>query len=133
MKKLAKILIGLLSIVFMVSAYSVGTMAKPLAESSGKYIEVCSQGTVYLPPGTKFVTCQGKVMKVLGVVRLLEGEKSAPGGGCSCPDCCSGTCTVIVSCGVGTEAATRMGDCPDEISPFDDKGDLCFAYLACGD
>jgi hypothetical protein len=133
MKMLAKMFIGLLFVAFMVTAYSAGTMATPLEESFGKYIEVCSQGTVYLPPGTRYVTCHGKVMKVLGIVRLLEGEKSAPGGNCHCPDCCGGFCTVIVSCGGGAEAAGTMGKGADVTGSGDEKGDLCFVYLACGD
>jgi hypothetical protein len=132
MKKIVKVLIGLLSVVFMVSAYSTGTVGTLLAETSGKYIEVCSQGTVYLPPGTKFVTCHGKVMKVLGIVRLVEGERSAPGG-CYCPDCCGGTCAVIVSCGGGSETAANMVGGADRSGSCEDKGDLCTAYLACGD
>jgi hypothetical protein len=132
MKILAKTFFGLLFVVFMVSAYSAGTMATPLEESLGKYIEVCSQGTVYLPPGTRYVTCHGKVMRVLGIVRFMEGEKSAPGN-CHCPDCCGGTCTVVVSCGTGAETAMSMGECPEVTASADEKGDLCFAYLACGD
>lgn len=121
MKTLAKSLFGLFLVGFMVSAYSAGTAAVPVEESFSGYIEVCEGKDVYLPPGTKFVTCHGKITRVLGVVRMMEGEKSAPGG-CVCPDCCGGTCVVVVSC--GNEAVASV---------MEDNGDLCYAYLACGD
>ncbi len=122
MRVLVKGLIGLFCIGFMVSAYSVGTAAAPSEESFEAYIEVCDGNDAYIPPGTKFVTCHGKVMRVLGFVRMPEGEKGAPGGDCRCPQCCGGICVIVVSC--GDEAAA---------SGMADKGDLCFVYLACGD
>lgn len=121
MKMLAKSLFGLFLVGVMVSAYSAGTVAVPVEESFSGYIEVCEGKDVYLPPGTKFVTCHGKIMRVLGIVRMMEGEKSLPGD-CRCPECCGGTCVIVVSC--GNEAAA---------AGMEDKGDLCFAYLACGD
>jgi hypothetical protein len=132
MKMLAKTLTGLLFVGFMVTAYSVGTVAAPAEESFSGYIEVCSQGTVYLPPGTRYVTCHGKVMRVVGIVRLTDAQKAAPGN-CYCPECCGGFCAVIVSCGGAAETATSTAASPDDTDLHEDTGDLCTVYLACGD
>lgn len=111
MKRLAKIILGLSFVVFLVTAYSGGTKAVGVAAPSGRFIEVCSNGTVYLPPGTRFVTCQGKVMRVIAIVSADDGAQLLRS--CDCPDCCGGGCAVTVSCGSG--------------------GGLCTAYLSCGD
>jgi hypothetical protein len=118
------------AVVFLVSAYSAGTKATGTAESSAKYIEVCSKGTVYLPPGTEYVTCHGKVMKVIGIVPQSDGAQTL--GGCGCPKCCGGACTVIVAC------ENKVGDSAEEKSyrsgqRSSSAGGLCVVYLACGD
>jgi len=118
------------AVVLFVSAYSAGTKATGIAESSPKYIEVCSRGTVYLPPGTEYVTCRGKVMKVIGIVPLVEGAQTL--GSCFCPNCCGGYCTVTVAC------ENKVGNSAEEESYHSGQksstaGGLCTAYLSCGD
>jgi hypothetical protein len=118
------------AVVLLVSAYSAGTKATRTAESSAKYIEVCSRGIVYLPPGTEYVTCRGKVMKVIGIVPLGDGAQAL--GGCGCPNCCGGYCTVTVAC------ENKAGNSAEEDSyrsgqRSSNAGGLCTAYLSCGD
>jgi hypothetical protein len=118
------------AVVLLVSAYSAGTKATGRAESSAKYIEVCSKGTVYVPPGTEYVTCRGKVMKVMGIVPLVDGPQIL--GGCGCPNCCGGYCSVTVAC------ENKVGDSAEEDSyrsgqRSSSAGGLCTLYLACGD
>ena len=109
MKMFSKCLVGLATVFFLVTAYSSGPIASEPASPSPKYIEVCSHGTVYLPPDTKFVTCYGRVMKVIAIA---PSEARVQGGAqdCNCPRCCDGACAVTVSCG---------------------GGGLCVAYLGC--
>jgi hypothetical protein len=118
------------AVVLFVSAYSAGTKATETAESSAKYIEVCSRGTVYVPPGTEYVTCRGKVMKVIAIVPLVEGAQTL--GGCFCPKCCGGYCTVTVAC------ENKVGDSAEENSyrwgqRSSSAGGLCTLYVSCGD
>ncbi len=132
MKSWARIFISILSAVVMVTAFSAGTKATATAGGHPKYIEVCSNGTVYLPPGTKFVTCHGKVMKVIAIIPLEENQMQTMED-CSCPRCCGGTCTVTVSCGAEPEPSSTTDNCPGAISNMSRSGSLCTVYLACGD
>lgn len=109
MKRLFKGLIGTAIVLFLVTAYSSRPVALELPPAEAKYIEVCSNGTVYVPPDTKFVTCQGRVMKVVKIVPFEAGARAAPAD-CYCPKCCEGACAVTVAC---------------------DGGGLCVLYLAC--
>ena len=135
MKKLSKVIVGLGAVVVLVSAYSAGTVDTGMSADASSYIEVCSQGIVFVPPGTRYVTCHGKIMKVMGIVSREDGEQIDGGGGagdCFCPKCCGGYCAVIVSCGPVPESAAGTGDCTS--SPRTDSGNsLCTLYLACGD
>jgi hypothetical protein len=135
MKKLSKVIVGLGAVVVLVSAYSTGTVDSRMSADKSSYIEVCSQGIVYGPPGTRYVTCHGKVMKVMGIVSGEEGAESKSGGGagdCYCPKCCGGYCAVIVSCGGEPETAAGTGDCGSGRVASNVRG-LCTMYLACGD
>jgi hypothetical protein len=136
MKKSARFIFGLAAVVALVTAYSTGTKATEASSSSAAYIEVCGRGLVHVPPGTKYVRCQGKVMKVLGMVPLRDGEampEAAEGeNDCYCPKCCGSACAVIVSCESVLETSANGSD-----RRFDPRsttgGGLCFMYLACGD
>ena len=108
MKRFPRYLVGAAAVVFVFTAYSRGPIVTEVAASSSKYIEVCSNGTVYIPPETKFVTCNGRVMRVIAIVPL--GVQAQGASDCNCPRCCDGGCAVTVSCG---------------------GGGLCVAYLAC--
>ena len=135
MKKLSKVIVGLGAVVVLISAYSMGTVGTARSADTSSYIEVCSQGVVYVPPGTRYVTCHGKVMKVVGIVSGEEGAESKSGGGagdCYCPKCCGGYCAVIVHCGPVPESAAGAEDCAS--GPRTNSGNqLCTMYLACGD
>jgi hypothetical protein len=130
MKKVAKCLVAALFIVFLASAYPAGSKESAASEQSAKYIEVCSNGIVYLPPHTKYVTCHGKVMKVLAIVPRVEGVQIE--GGCNCPECCGGWCGVTVSCPMDEEPSTGTNDCGCGKRSAAGGG-LCTAYLGCGD
>ena len=93
-------------------------------ERSEGIIEVCAEGVVYVPPGTKIVKCNGKVRKVLGVtpyqtVLMREGDDES----CLCWSCCGGACGIIVSCDAE----------PQEFSDSDSSrgGSLCLLWLDC--
>jgi hypothetical protein len=132
MRILVKSVIVSAAVVLLVTAFSAGTKATTSADRSPKYIEVCSRGTVYLPPGTEYVTCRGRVMKVLGIVPLVPGQESAGSGDCACPNCCGGACTVTVSCQSKidtSEEATENSSGPRSSG----AGSLCVVYLSCGD
>ncbi len=128
MKKIWKYFVGVVLVVLLVSAYSAGTKGKEVTSSSPKYIEVCSAGTAYLPPGTKFVTCHGKIMEVIDVVPLVGGEQML--GGCDCPRCCNGFCTVTVRCGAAPEPSSEADKVRTGKKSLG-SGGLCTAYLAC--
>jgi hypothetical protein len=125
MRRFLKYFVGVVLVILLVSAYSAGTKAKEVTSSAPKYIEVCAQGTVYLPPGTKFVTCHGKIMEVIDIVALVGAQPM----GCNCPNCCGGYCTVIVRC-------NEPEPSPEANEALSGKksssgGGLCSAYLAC--
>jgi len=67
--------------------------------------EVCRDGIAYIPPGTKYVKCNGKVKKILRITPLMEDDES-----CLCPKCCGGECGIIVSCGSFPELAGSETD-----------------------
>lgn len=109
MRIFARYLVGAATVVFFLCAYSRGPIIGEVSANPTKYIEVCSNGTVYLPPDTKFVTCNGRVMRVIAIVPAGGAQpKVVPD--CYCPRCCDGACGVTVSCG---------------------GGGLCIVYLAC--
>lgn len=109
MKKPLKCLFGMAVVVFLVTAYSLQPVAEELPPTEARYIEVCSNGTVYVPPDTKFVTCRGRVMRVIAIVSVEVGTRAAPVD-CYCPKCCDGQCGVTVAC---------------------ENGGLCVLFLAC--
>jgi hypothetical protein len=115
MKRFWCFLVGMIVVIFLTTAFSAAPKATEMASSPEGLIEVCNRGTAYVPPGTEFVTCQGRVMRVVGRVSL-RGDKGAQEaqviGGCWCPKCCDGACAVAVS-GGGSE--------------------IYILYLACGD
>jgi hypothetical protein len=132
MRMLVKTVIATAAVALLVTAFSAGTKATNSADRSPKYIEVCSRGTVYLPPGTEYVTCRGKVMKVIGIVPLAPGQASAGGGDCSCPQCCGGYCTVTVSC--QSRIDTSEDSSENSSGPCaSGAGGLCVVYISCGD
>lgn len=116
MRKCLKLFLGLAAVVSLVMAYSSGPRVTDEAAGGSAYIEVCGRAIVHVPPGTQYVTCRGRVMKVLAIVPLEDGKartESGDGGGndCYCPNCCGSACGVVVACGTG----------------------LCTMYLYCGD
>jgi hypothetical protein len=127
MRKFWKCFVGVVSVVLLVSAYSAGTKAKEVTSSAPKYIEVCAYGTVDLPPGTKFVTCHGKIMEVIDVVPLAGAGPML--GGCECPRCCQGFCTVSVRCHEPEPSSEANEALSGKKSSG--SGGLCTAYLAC--
>lgn len=130
MKIFLKYFIGSVAVVLLVTAYSAGTKATGVTASSSKYIEVCTRGIVYLPPGTQYVTCHGKVMKVIAVVPYVEGAQTL--GDCFCPTCCGGGCAVTVACENISENPAKSDGCGCG-QRSSNGGGLCTAYLACGD
>jgi len=132
MKKVSKCLIAALFVALLAAAYPAGNRenAAPQAQESAKLIEVCSNGIVYLPPHTKYVTCRGKIMKVLAIVPRVEGIKTETD--CNCPNCCAGACGITVSCEGMEESPSGTNDCGCGKRTAAGGG-LCTAYLSCGD
>ena len=89
-------------------------------------IEVCKNGIVYVPPGTKYVKCYGKVMKIKRITPYLRGDEN-----CICPKCCGGECAIIISC-EGDPASKMDLRNPDFYSsPEAAGGFLCTIWLDC--
>lgn len=66
--------------------------ANSFVNESSRYIEVCANGIVYVPPNTKFVKCYGVIRRVIrfsDVLTLVIED-------CKCPKCCDGECYVPV-------------------------------------
>jgi hypothetical protein len=133
MNRFFKFLFGISSVVLLVSAYSAGTKDAAMYADTSQYIEVCSRGLAYVPMETRYVTCQGKVMRVIAIVPTREGEEAqtqAEGGGdCLCPRCCGGFCGVIVTCGSAEPEAAGNERGPN--SESSGAGGLCTLYVAC--
>jgi len=66
--------------------------ANSFANESSRYIEVCANGIVYVPPNTKFVKCYGVIRKVIRFSDVLTESMED----CKCPKCCYGECYVPV-------------------------------------
>lgn len=129
--KISKILVIFLFVLFLSLAYSSGVRDSAPPEESAKYIEVCTNGLVYLPPGTKYVTCQGRVMRVLYIGPLMEQIETIDD--CDCPKCCGGLCGITVLCESDPDPSTGKSDCGGCGVRTSAGGGLCTAYLACGD
>jgi len=121
--------------IFMGLALAVLTMAAIRAHSfiqdAGRYIEVCRNGIVYVPPGTKYVKCNGIIRKVVGFSKEMTLD-----GSCQCPACCEGDCYVIVECAADPDPAGAFyaGGGMDS-SGKDKTGGLrshCGLWLSCG-
>ncbi|MBM3285672.1 MAG: hypothetical protein FJY81_07340 [Candidatus Aminicenantes bacterium] len=129
MQKILKALTAALFVLFLSAAYSTGVSETAVYEESAAHIEVCANGIVYLPPGTRHVTCHGKVMRVLYVVPI-RGEMQD----CNCPQCCGGLCGITVLCAEVPEPSSSEADCwTCGTATGAGEGGLCTAYLACGD
>ena len=95
--------------------------AESLSDGKDRIIEVCSEGVVYVPPGTKIVKCMGKVRKVKKITpyQLLQRLDES----CLCPNCCGGECGVIISCD------GQIGESFDSDSMG--QGSLCVLWMDC--
>ena len=130
MKKVSKCLLAALFVAFLAAAFPAGDGESAAPPESARLIEVCSNGIVYLPPGTKYVTCRGKIMKVLAIVPLTKGAKTETD--CDCPNCCAGACGITVTCDGMEESPAGTNDCGCWKRSAAASG-LCTAYLSCGD
>ncbi|MCJ7582922.1 MAG: hypothetical protein MUP98_20590 [Candidatus Aminicenantes bacterium] len=108
---------------FLIFAIFLFTEIKAESFPGGKdrIIEVCSEGVVYVPPGTKIVKCMGIIKKVIRVIPYQENLRLDES--CICPHCCGGECGVIISCDAE----------PGKYSDFDSnkEGTLCVMLLDC--
>lgn len=95
--------------------------AKSYLDGQNRIIEVCSEGVVYVPPGTKFVKCNGKVKKVIRITPYQPGQREDEN--CLCPSCCGGVCGVIISCDAEPEKFLDS----DSIV----QGMLCLLWMDC--
>lgn len=67
----------------------------------GPYIEVGGGKIVYVPRTTEYVKFNGQVRKIVRFASTLSaGEKD-----CQCPNCCKGSCYVIIA----TDASPIFG------------------------
>ena len=112
MKKIGGYFIIFATVLFLVTVYSMGTRTDKAVLDSSAYIEVGGDTIPCVPPGTEFVTYNGKVMRIIAVVPLAENQ-AAGSANCWCPHCCDGVCARITRC---TDSGTRG---------------LCVIYLTC--
>lgn len=92
--------------------------AKSHLDGQDRIIEVCSEGVVYVPPGTKYVKCNRKVKKVIRITPYQRGDEN-----CLCPSCCGGICGVIISCDAEPE---KFSDSDSSV-----QGMLCILWMNC--
>lgn len=98
--------------------------AESFPERNERIIEVCSEGVVYVPYGTKLVKCNGKVKKVLGMTPYQPTmERGGEEGSCLCWDCCGDACGIIISCDAEPE---KFSD-----SDSNKNGTLCLIWFDC--
>jgi len=95
--------------------------AESFPDGKGRIIEVCSEGVVYVPPGTKIVKCKGEVKKVIRVTPYNPDQREDES--CLCPSCCDGECGIIISC----DGQPREFSESDSIA----QGMLCVLWLNC--
>lgn len=89
-------LIALFFLVFSAFLYA-AIAANSYVNESSRYIEVCANGIVYVPLGTKFVKCYGVIRRVIHFSDVLTlGVED-----CQCPKCCDGDCYIIVASDTG--------------------------------
>jgi len=127
--RFSKALLVFLPVLILTAAYTTVGRESNSPEDSAKYIEVCTNGIVYLPPGTKYVTCHGKVMRVMYIAPLMAQIESVPD--CNCPKCCGGWCGITVMCESAPEPSSGETDCDGCGTSASAGGGLCTAYLAC--
>jgi hypothetical protein len=119
-------------VVLLTGISSLGVQSELYPVDESHLIEVCADGIVYVPPGTKFVRCNGKIRKVDRIEEgVFRGEES-----CRCPNCCQGMCWVVVACSPlpqgGLDGVTR--DCATGKIEIDDPevlSFLCTMWLGC--
>lgn len=95
--------------------------AESFPDGKDRIIEVCSEGVVYVPPGTKIVKCNGKVKKVIGITPYQPDQRENEN--CLCPSCCDGICGIIISCD------GQPGEFSDDDSIA--QGSLCVLWVDC--
>ena len=94
--------------------------SKSLLVGKERIIEVCSEGVVYVPPGTKVVKCMGIVKRVIRVIPYQPDLRI--GESCLCWECCDGECAIIITCDME----------PGELLDSDTtNGTLCLLWLDC--
>lgn len=118
-------------VVLFAGISSMGEQAELYPVNEHELIEVCADGVVYVPPGTKFVLCNGKIRRVL---RIEEGVRELEE--CRCPKCCDDACYIVVACNpVPQELLDRVTrDCATGETFFenpDDQGALCMMFIGC--
>jgi hypothetical protein len=86
--------IRFLAISFMAAMLAVAALrAYANYQESRSLIEVCDNGIAYVPRGTQYVKCHGKVRKVL----LFEtGETDFEDCACLDQKCCDGQCYIVI-------------------------------------
>ena len=124
-----------ISLVFVLVFSSLAVIhAKSSLDDKEKIIEVCANGIVYLPPGTKLVKCYRKIMKIIRITPYLaELEQQTKDGGedCHCPRCCDGECYIVVSCEGAHEESAYSDSYASENESGSNMGVLCAVWLFC--
>jgi len=110
------VFMGLACVVLTVAAIR----AHSYIQDASRLIEVCRNGIVYVPPGTRYVTCNGIIRRVIGFSKEIVLDR-----GCRCPECCGGDCYVIVECAPDPDADV-------EYSAASPLRDYCGLFLDCG-
>ena len=119
-----------ISLVFILVISSLAIIqANTASNTDEKIIEVCKNGIVYIPPGTNYVMCYGKIMKIIKVVPYEPGKDSEA---CACPQCCGGECYVIIACeGAPQNLSSPDSSGTDAYSGDSSGGTLCILWLDC--
>lgn len=127
--KLSRFLALFLFALFLSGAYTTGGRGASSPGESTGYIEVCTNGLAYLPHGTRYVTCHGRLMRVVYIAPHMEITENVED--CDCPKCCGGLCGITVMCESAPEPSSGQADCGGCPTSASAGGGLCTAYLAC--
>ena len=124
-----KLILALSLFSLALAVFLPGYISSVQSSRSSKLIEVCKDGPVYVPPGTKFVKCHGKILRVVKIERFDPGKSD-----CLCPKCCEGNCGIIISCSpapkpnLSLKQIKAMCAAGAPMSAFED---LCMLWAAC--
>jgi len=88
-----KVVLIVLTCVFSIGLVIAVLNAGSSTPTKDSYIEVGGGKIVYVPRTTQYVKFNGQVRKIVRFASTLSAAEQ----GCQCPNCCKGSCYVIIA------------------------------------